>query len=286
VTRRAPRDARRPFSPPSSSRPPALVGIAYSAAASVGLAGAGARGFTAARVAAVLGDAETWAGLAWTLWVAGASTALATAAAVGVAVAFRGSRPADRLARSLAALPLPVPHVVAAAAAVLALGQSGLLARVAVALGAARGPQDVPALVYDPAGVGLVLTLAWKEFAFLAVVSTTLLAGRGVAAEEAARTLGAGRWATFARVTWPALWRGLLPSLAAVFIFAAGNYEAAALLAPSDPTALPLLTVERAEDPDLSRRADAHVVTLLTLALGAAAVAAHEWARARAEGGR
>jgi ABC-type spermidine/putrescine transport system permease subunit I len=131
--------------------------------------------------------------------------------------------------------------------------------------------------------VGLVLTLAWKELAFLALVATTLLAGQGRAAEEAARTLGAGRWGAFARVTWPALWRGMLPSLVAVFVFAAGNYEAAALLAPSEPTALPLLTVERAEDPDLARRADAHVVTLLALALAAAAVAAHEWARARWE---
>jgi ABC-type Fe3+ transport system permease subunit len=231
----------------------------------------------------VLGDRETWLGLLWTVWVAGASTALAAAAAVGVTMAVRGTRPADRLGRALATLPLPVPHVVAAAAAVLVLGQSGLLGRAAVALGLAEAPRDVPALVYDPGGVGLILTLAWKEFAFLALAATTLLAGRGRAAEEAARTLGAGPWETFARVTWPALWRGLLPSLVAVFVFAAGNYEAAALLAPSDPTALPLLTVERAEDPDLARHADAHVVTLLTLLLGAAAVVAHEWTRARWE---
>jgi hypothetical protein len=60
-----------------------------------------------------------------------------------------------------------------------------------------------------------------------------------------------------------------------------GNWEAAALLAPSRPLALPLLAAERAADPDLARRADAYVVTLLLLALGALAVAAHEWTRAR-----
>jgi len=79
------------------------------------------------------------------------------------------------------------------------------------------------------------------------------------------------------------LWRGLAPAVIAVFVFAVGNWEMAALLAPSDPLALPLLLADRAADPDLARRGDAHVVALLLLAVGVAAVVAHEWARARWE---
>jgi ABC-type spermidine/putrescine transport system permease subunit I len=214
--------------------------------------------------------------------VAGAATLLATVGAVVVALAVRAApRPVGRLLRTLVALPLPVPYLVAAAMGVWVLGQSGLLARVLVALGAVDAPAAVPALVYDRAGVGLALVLAWKELAFLGVVAVALVAGRGPAPEEAARTLGAGPWATLVRVTWPVLWRGLAPSVVAAFVFAAGSWEAAALLAPSDPLALPLQATERATDPDLARRADAYVVTLLLLALAALAVAAHEWARAR-----
>jgi putative spermidine/putrescine transport system permease protein len=125
--------------------------------------------------------------------------------------------------------------------------------------------------------------LAWKEMAFLAIVSSALLVTRGAAAEEAARTLGASPLETFRRITWPLLWRGLAPAVVAVFVFVAGNYEVAALLAPSDPLALPLLVVQRATDPDLARHGDAYVVSVLLLVIASAAVAVHEWVRARWE---
>ncbi len=110
-----------------------------------------------------------------------------------------------------------------------------------------------------------------------------MLATRGVALEEAARTLGAGPWSIFRRVTWPVLWRGLLPAAVAVFAFALGSYEAAALLAPSDPLALPLQTMERYTDASLARRGDAFVLVLVALALSLAAVAAHEQLRTARE---
>jgi putative spermidine/putrescine transport system permease protein len=259
---------------------PVLAGVGYAAAGAVGLAGVGAAGFTTGRAAAVLGDATTWASLAFTVRTALLSTALAAALGVLVAVTFRGGALADRAARALAVVPLPVPQVVAASCAVLVLGQSGLLARLARAAGLAAVPSDVPALVYDRAGLALVLALAWKEFPFLALVAGSVLATRGQAAEEAARTLGATPWQAFRRVSWPLLWRGLLPSVVAVFAFVAGSYEAAALLGPSDPLPLQSLIRERHADPDLARRGDAYVLTLVALALAALAVAAHEWAAA------
>ena len=71
--------------------------------------------------------------------------------------------------------------------------------------------------------------------------------------------------------------------MVAVFVFVTGNYEVAALLAPSNPPALALLVAERAADADLSRRGDAYVASLLLLGIAVAAVAVHEWARARWE---
>jgi ABC-type Fe3+ transport system permease subunit len=262
---------------------PVLVGAAYAVAAASGFVGPGAAGWSAARLLRVTTASTTWAGLAWTLWVSACATCLATAGVVVVAVSFRGSARLDRLGRALAVLPLPVPHLVAGLLGLWVLGQSGLVARALSALGLLQRPSQMPALVYDRAGVGLILTLAWKELAFLAIVASALLATRGALAEEAARTLGASPWQTFRRVTWPVLWRGLAPAVVAVFVFVAGNYEAAALLAPSDPLALPLLVAERAADPDLARRGDAYVASLVLLLVGAAAVAAHEWARTRWE---
>jgi ABC-type spermidine/putrescine transport system permease subunit I len=69
--------------------------------------------------------------------------------------------------------------------------------------------------------------------------------------------------------------------MVAVFAFVAGSYEAAALLGPSDPLPLQSLVRERYADLDLARRGDAYVLTLVALALAAAAVAVHEWAAGR-----
>lgn len=262
---------------------PVGVGVAYALAAATGLAGYGAGRFTAARMTRVLSEAAVWESLFWTVRTAALATLLAGAGAVAAAVGFRGGTRTDRAARALAVLPLPVPHLVAATTAVLILGQSGLLSRIGAAAGWIGSPAEMPALVYDRAGIGLVLMLGWKEFPFLALVAFSVLATRGAALEETARSLGAGPWQRFRRVTWPVLWRGLAPAAVAVFAFAVGSYEASALLAPSDPRALPALTMERYTDPALERRGDAFVLTLLALGLAAVAVSVHEWLRHRVE---
>jgi putative spermidine/putrescine transport system permease protein len=260
---------------------PVLLGVSYALAASVGLAGAGSRGLSGGSWVRVLGSGATWAGLGWSLWIAAASTAISTGIAVLLAVVFRGSSRLDGAARALALLPLPIPHLVAAVGAVLVLGQSGILARMAHAAGLAQVPADLPALVADPWGVGLIAALVWKEVPFLALVAFSVLASRGTALEEAARTLGAGRWATFRLVTWPILWRGMLPAVVAVFTFVVGSWEVAVLLAPSDPLALPLQIMERHTDPALARRGEAWVLVLVALGIATAAVVLHERLRAR-----
>jgi len=262
---------------------PVLAGLGYSLVASLGLAGPGAAGFQTARVVRVLGERAIWAGLAWSLWVAGAATLLATIGAVVVAVRFRIGNRGDRIARLLAIIPLPIPHLVAAVVGLQLLGQSGFLSRLGAAVGLFHGPPEMPALVYDPGGVGLILTLAWKEFPFLALVAFSVLATRGEALEEVARSLGASPRAVLQRVTWPLLWRGLLPSVVAVFVFVAGTYEATAVLAPSNPLALPLLTLERYTDAALARRGDAFVLVLVGMTVSLLAVMAHEWTRSRWE---
>lgn len=263
---------------------PVLAGVGYSALAALGVAGVGAGGASAARVTSALGDPLTWRALGWSVRVALLATLLAGAGAVAVATTFRGTRPADRLARALAVLPLPLPPVVAAICALFVLGQSGLLARVGHAAGVVRTPADMPALVFDAGGWAVIAALAWKELPYLTLVAAALLGGRAGEAEEAARTLGASPWQAFRRVTWPALWRGLLPALVAVFTFAFGSYEVAALLGPSDPPAFPTLVLERYEDLDLARRGEAYVLTLVGLLLAGVAVVAHEAARALAAG--
>lgn len=258
---------------------PVLVGVAYSLFASVGLRG-GSGGFSAEPWTAAFADHRLVIGLAWSLWVAAIATAIASLAAILVATLFRSGTRSSGVARFLAVVPLPLPHVAAGVLGVLVLGQSGLLARGAFLAGWIDQPAAMPALIYDRWGIGLILVLAWKEFPFLALIAFSLLAGRGKSLEEAARTLGAHRWAIFRTVTWPVLWRGLAPAVVAVFAFVTGTYEATVLLAPSDPLALPLMTIERYTDIGVASRAEAHVLVLMGLLAGLGAVVLHEAVRA------
>ena len=258
---------------------PAAVGALYSLLSAVGLAGARAAGFTLHPAAAVLGDAQTWRSLLWTLGVAAVATALSVAIACAVAVWLR-ARP---WWLRVAALPLAVPHAAAALAMLLVLGQSGWLSRLAVAIGLTTAPAEFPALVYDPAGVGLVIAFAWKECPYLLLTAVAVLSTQAEDFEDVARTLGASPSQVFRRVTWPLLWRGLAPAVIATVAYLVGQYEMPALLAPGDPLAYPLLAYERSVDPTLSRRAEAHVLGLLALVLAVALVAGHAWWHARQE---
>lgn len=261
---------------------PVIAGIAYTVLSAIGVVGPG-RGPSLVHVRNVLADRATWSGLVWTLWVAFASTALAFILAIVVATVLRGDRRIDRLARTFAIFPLPFPHVVVALCAVLVLSQSGILSRLTHAAGVHASPGDMPALVYDRWGIGLIVAMTVKEFSFLVFIAFSVLASRGVILEETARSLGAGAIRTFRVATLPALWRGLLPPAIAVFTFVAGNYEATVLLAPSSPLALPLLTMESHSDPSLERRGEAYVLVLIAAMVSVCAVIVHEWVANRVE---
>jgi putative spermidine/putrescine transport system permease protein len=260
---------------------PVLIGATYSTIAAVGLVGVGARGFTLDRAIDVLASAETWRGVAWTFATAGVATVIAVAVAFLVAVRVRSSR----FGQVTAMLPMAVPHVAAALAALLMFGQSGLLSRLAYALGLTSTPSDFPPLVYDRAGVSLVFTFVWKELPYLTLTAMAVLLTDTRELEEVARTLGATARQAFWRVTWPQLWRGTAPAVIAAIAFLVGQYEMPALLAPSDPTPLSILIYERAVDPNLLRRGEAHVLGLIALAISGLLVVAHAWWRARAEPG-
>lgn len=252
---------------------PIAVGAVYSLLSAVGITGAGARGLTLQPVAAVLGDAQTWRGLAWTLLTASAATLLALVAACATALWIR-SRP---WWLRVSMLPMAVPHVAAALATLLLLGQSGWVSRLAHAFGLTTMPADFPALVYDEEGVALVLAFAWKEFPYLLLTAVAVLDTRADDLEEVARGLGASPAQTFRRITWPLLWRAMAPAVLATLAFLIGQYEMPLLLAPSDPLAFPLLAYERSVAPTLTRRAEAHVLGLIALGIAAVLVVAHAW---------
>jgi putative spermidine/putrescine transport system permease protein len=203
------------------------------------------------------------------LLVATTSTAAAVVVGFTIAVLVQRSAVGGRLLRSLAALTVPVPHIVGAAAVGLLLADSGMVARV---LGVE--PNAFPPIVAGPWWLAVIAEYAWKESAFVALVVVAALARDERALDEAAATLGAGSRQRLRRVTLP---RGAPPRAASggiAFTYVLGSYEVPWLLGRTSPEPLPVLAYRLFTDVDLATRPQALAVALLTVALSTVAVAA------------
>ncbi|MBX0331296.1 ABC transporter permease subunit [Oscillochloris sp. ZM17-4] len=207
---------------------------------------------------------EFWVALGFSLWVSGASTLLAAAGALLLAVALSG-RTGRAGGGDLLVLNanLALPHLVWAIALLLLLAQSGLFARIAAALGLIHAPADFPVLVRDRAGLGVILHYVGKEVPFLALIVLAVLRTQGQAYDAVAATLGAGPWLRLRRVTLPLVLPGLAAGSLLVFAFTFGAYEVPALLGVRYPRALAVLALDYFANPDLGRRAEGMAISLI-----------------------
>lgn len=211
----------------------------------------------------VLTDPSFFQSLWLTFRIAFISTLLASMVAVAVALVLRRGFRGSRLLTFLFQVPIPIPHLVAAAGIVLLVSQSGLLSRASVAMGLTHFPRDFPVMVFDEAGIAIQLTFLWKEAPFIGIVVLAVLQGIGPQYEEIAQTLGANRWQRFRYVLLPLILPGVLSSSIIVFAFVFGSYEIPLLLGVRYPTTLPVLAFQDYQDPDLSLRPQAMAMSVI-----------------------
>lgn len=206
-----------------------------------------------------------------TFYVAGVSTGVSTVLAVLAALALRRSN--GRVSAVVFQLPVTIPHLVAAVGIALVVGQTGLGARLAAALGLIGEPGEFPALLYDRYSLGVILTYVWKEVPFIALVVLASLRGVAAELEDVARTLGAGGWQRFWYVVFPVISPSVVAASLLVFAFTFGAFEVPYLLGKSYPTILPVVAYDEYRDIDLAARPTAMAINVL-IALITGAVAA------------
>lgn len=209
----------------------------------------------------LLASPNFWRSLGWSLYLALASTLIASVLALGCAMLLR--RGAGRAGFMLFQLPLTLPHLMAGVAMMLLLSQSGFLARVSFALGWIQSPNEFPALVNDSMGLGIIAAYAWKETPFIALILLAALQGQTQEQEEAARTLGASPWQCFWQVTLPRLMPALVISGVFVFSFTFGAFEVPLLLGPTSPETLPVAAWHNYRSVDWTQRPLAMAMTLI-----------------------
>lgn len=208
--------------------------------------------------------------LALSLWIAGASTLIATCLALGAALLLRRTFPGRGLVSFLVQLNLTVPHVVGAIGILYLFSQSGAFARLAHAAGLIGVPADFPALTQDPAAIGIILLYVWKELPFITLILLANLQTIGDDHEATARSLGASPWQSFRHVLLPMLAPGLFAASVLVFAFAFGAYEVPLILGAHSPKALPVLAWQAYTDTDLALRPQAMAMAVIIALVGLA----------------
>lgn len=149
---------------------------------------------------------------------------LSAIVAVLAALALRRHK---TLARSLFALPVPVPHLLVSVVAVIWLAPGGLADRLLGGLPVS--------FVRDRAGVGIVLVYVYKEAPFLALLLLATM-GRALAQREEAAAVHGADWLRRLRwVVWPAIRRPLAAGSLIVGAFTFGAFEVPLVVGPSYP---------------------------------------------------
>jgi putative spermidine/putrescine transport system permease protein len=201
--------------------------------------------------------------LGLTLWVSIISTVLTLFFAVLTALSLRRMRVLRGLVSYLYQLPLTLPHMVIAAAGLMLLSQSGFVSRLVTAIGLIDGPAAFPELVYDRAGVGVVLAYVWKQIPFVGLFALAVLQSVGEDYEAAARTLGARPLQAVRHVLIPLIAPGLLPSGIIIFAFVFGAFEVPLLLGARFPSMLSVLAYRLYTDVDISVRPQAMALSFI-----------------------
>ena len=158
-----------------------------------------------------------------------ASLATVICIVVGVPLAWLLARvefPGRKLVRALVTVPLVLPPVVGGVALLLALGRFGI---VGVWLDRWFG-YTIPFTT-----TAVVLAEAFVAMPFLVIAVEGALRGADERYEEAAATLGAGRWTTFRRVTLPLVAPGVAAGAVLCWARALGEFGATITFAGSYP---------------------------------------------------
>jgi len=246
---------------------PVAWGFLYALAYSLGLVGLLSHGFTLEHWQRVLDAGELWRSVGYSLAIAAATVTLTVIFALAIALTFRRHARRGPLSYALH-FPLALPPIVAALFVFQMLSGAGLVSRIAFRLGWISEIREFPALIYDRAGIGIILTHLALATPFFALLFAQLYENEKLADYTAlSQTLGAGRWACLRRVVLPILLRRATANLTLFFIGVFGSFEIPLLLGPQAPQMISVLTQQKFALFDLSQKPAAYLIAVLYTAL-------------------
>ncbi|PYG56622.1 putative spermidine/putrescine transport system permease protein [Rhizobium sp. UGM030330-04] len=155
------------------------------------------------------------------------------AVSVPLALLIRKSFLGRKLFSGLYKLPMAVPGIIVGLMVIVVFERGGFLDRLVAPLGL-----ELPKLVRDDWGIGVILASVWKQIPFMTLIITSAFAAIPEDIRHASRTLGASRLKTFFFVEVPLAMPGITAAILLTFIGSMGSYAIPDIVGP--PTARPL----------------------------------------------
>lgn len=220
-------------------------------------------GLTLIHFTAVFRDPDFLGSLGITLYISLTSTLIAGTISVFLALSLARFAAGSRFITFLLQIPLTVPHLVIAVSVTMLLSPAGLFSRLGSLLGFFSGSPDFPLLVNDPYSIGILLSYVWKEIPFITFMLLAVLKNAGTELHDVGRTLKAGPWQRFRRITLPLIAPNLAAGCLIVFAFTFGAFEVPYLLGKTYPTVLPVWAYKNYADIDLLARPEGIAIGLI-----------------------
>ena len=192
---------------------------------------------TLANYGRLVRDPFTW-GVVWhTLWLGAVTTAICLI--LSYPLAYHLARAPRRLKGALMVLvisPLLVGVLIRTYGWMILLQDTGLINQMLKSFGASRLP-----LMYNRTGALIGLVHVFIPFMVLSIAAS--IQGIDPELEMEARSLGAGTWRTFWRVTFPLSLHGVIAGTVLVFVLAVSSYVIPSLLGGFTVLTVPILVV-------------------------------------------
>jgi molybdate/tungstate transport system permease protein len=178
-------------------------------------------------------------GVLASLWLTFAAALVATVIALvlGVPLAYLLARrefPGKNLLQGLIDLPIIIPHTAAGVALLMVFGRRGLLG----------GPLSSLGVYFTENFAGIAVAMLFVSLPLLVDTARETFAMVDPRLEGVARTLGAGPWSAFRRVTLPLAWRGLVAGSVLMWARGISEFGAVVMLA-YNPKTISVLIYER-----------------------------------------
>ena len=202
-----------------------------------------------------------------TFYIALTSSVLSVVLGVFVAFLIHKARRGNKLSFTLYRVPILIPHVVVIIVIFHIFFQSGIISRFAYSLGLIESANDFPLLIYDRAGLGIILVYLYKQIPFVALMVFTISRNLDSKYFHVAENLGASPFQIMTRITLPLLAPTILSAFLITFAFGFGAFEVPYLLGSPARHTLPILAFIEYRSPVLADRPSAMAVNVVISAI-------------------